>query len=202
MTNLFLKAKHWQLFILIFVIPMLVQFALFGMIASSFGDGDGNDYNKSYELIALVFKVIPIMTIFFSVIYFGWFWSVAVGLDKEIPEELKLNLGRFKASSIFAFSYLVLIMAVMSFIFPALLTMLGVPPAIFGVVFILHLLAMFCMFYNLYFVAKTIKTAETQKAVSFGDFVGEFFMLWFFPVGVWILQPLINKLVSKEDDFL
>jgi hypothetical protein len=35
--------------------------------------------------------------------------------------------------------------------------------------------------------------------VKFKDFVGEFFLVWFFPIGVWILQPTINKLEDGMD---
>jgi hypothetical protein len=59
----------------------------------------------------------------------------------------------------------------------------------------------FCIFYCFYFTAKTFKTAELQKEVSFNDFVGEFFLVWFSPIGVWILQPKINQL-ADEYEFL
>ena len=48
----------------------------------------------------------------------------------------------------------------------------------------------------LYKAAKTIKTVELQKKVTFSDFAGEFFLLWFSPIGIWILQPKINKFVA------
>ena len=71
---------------------------------------------------------------------------------------------------------------------------------IFPYIIPLHLFAMFCLFYCLYFVSKTFKTAETQRKVAFGDFAGEFFMLWFFPIGIWIIQPKINKMVDEVDE--
>ncbi|WP_373551080.1 hypothetical protein [Haliscomenobacter sp.] len=56
------------------------------------------------------------------------------------------------------------------------------------------------IFYCIYHVAKTIKTVELQRKVTFSDFIAEFFLVWFFPIGVWILQPTINKLAAKDDD--
>jgi hypothetical protein len=32
--------------------------------------------------------------------------------------------------------------------------------------------------------------------VKFRDFAGEFFLVWFYPVGVWIIQPKINKMIE------
>ena len=31
-----------------------------------------------------------------------------------------------------------------------------------------------------------------------GDFVGEFFLMWFNYIGVWILQPRINRIANDE----
>jgi len=58
-------------------------------------------------------------------------------------------------------------------------------------------LYMFCAFYVMYFIAKELKTVELQRDVMFSDYIGEFLLLWFFPVGVWVLQPRINKLFAS-----
>lgn len=62
----------------------------------------------------------------------------------------------------------------------------------------LSLFVTFCAFYQYWFIAKTIKTAELQRDVKFSEYVGEFFLVWFYPIGVWILQPTINKLVAED----
>lgn len=66
--------------------------------------------------------------------------------------------------------------------------------AIFAFIAPLHLFSMFCMFYCGYFNAKALKAVETKKPVTFSDYVGEFFLIWFFPIGIWIIQPRINKI--------
>ena len=65
---------------------------------------------------------------------------------------------------------------------------------IVAIIIPLHLFSMFCIFY---LIAKTIKTAELQRKVGFGDFAGEFFLLWFYFIGIWINQPKVNKLYGK-----
>ena len=75
----------------------------------------------------------------------------------------------------------------------------GLTNGIVGIILPLHLLSMFGMFYSLYFVAKTFKTVELQKEVNFSEFAGEFFMLWFYFIGIWIIQPKINKMVSNKN---
>jgi hypothetical protein len=73
-------------------------------------------------------------------------------------------------------------------------------PAIFALIVPLHLFSMFCIFYCLYFNAKALKTVEWQRPVTFSDFAGEFFLIWFFPIGVWIIQPRLNKLFDTNND--
>ena len=35
-----------------------------------------------------------------------------------------------------------------------------------------------------------------RRADSFYDYAGAFFLLWFFPLGIWILQPRVNALAA------
>jgi hypothetical protein len=65
----------------------------------------------------------------------------------------------------------------------------------------LHLFSLFAIFYSMYFAAKTVKSVELQREVIFSDFIAEFFLIWFFPIGVWILQPKLNKLEEGTDVF-
>ena len=76
---------------------------------------------------------------------------------------------------------------------------IGYLGGIIALIIPLHLFAMFCIFYAMYFVAKTIKTVELQREVQFSDFVGEFFLIWFYAIGIWILQPKINKMMEEEE---
>lgn len=59
---------------------------------------------------------------------------------------------------------------------------------------------MVCMFYLLYFVSKSLVLAETSKPASFYDYAGPFFLLWFFPIGIWIVQPKVNRLYSERQN--
>jgi hypothetical protein len=57
---------------------------------------------------------------------------------------------------------------------------------------------MFCMFYLLTFVSRNLALAEIGRAVKFHDYAGYFFALWFYPIGVWIVQPRINRLYAER----
>jgi hypothetical protein len=70
--------------------------------------------------------------------------------------------------------------------------------------FIEILFLAFCLFFVLafvyvcYFTARTYKTVELQRKVIFAEFSKEFALIFFLPIGIWILQPMINKLAENK----
>lgn len=196
MIDIFLKAKHWQLFLISTGVPLLFQFILMGTMFSSIL----NEGAPHLDAFFTYFNVFPLIMILFTGILFGWFWSIAIGLDKWIPKNLKLKTNRFKLFLFIPVIYITLISFLIGSVMKGIIypeNLESILP-VFGLIIPLHLFSMFCIFYCLYFVAKTIKTVELQKEVSFGDFVGEFFLLWFYPVGIWIIQPKINKMFQEK----
>jgi len=51
---------------------------------------------------------------------------------------------------------------------------------------------------QIYFVSKSLVLAETGRPAVFYDYAGPFFLVWFFPIGVWIVQPRINRLYERK----
>ncbi|GLB52465.1 hypothetical protein NBRC110019_15050 [Neptunitalea chrysea] len=190
MIEKFLKAKHWQLFLLTFGIPFILQITT---IVSLFRNlvYDSND-DTIYELFFPIFMVITVM---YAASLFGWYYSVAVGLQTKVPA-VTMKIKKFK---LFFFTPLVYFLIIITYI-SLISTADDAMHAVFIlIIFPLHFFSLFCMFYTIYFVAKTIKTVELQREVRFSDFAGEFFMVWFFPIGVWILQPKINKSMERKE---
>lgn len=198
MTEKFLKAKHWQLFLLTFGIPMIFQFVMMGTMFSNIGRGNNPDPTFMFSYM----KFFPIMMIIFMGVFFGWFWSVAVGLQSKVPEDIKMKVKKFKIFFFIPLVYMLFITLFMGVQMNGLMIN-GTEPSggligsLVAVIVPLHLFSMFCIFYSLYFVAKTFKTVELQREVKFSDFAGEFFMIWFYPIGIWIVQPKINKMIEK-----
>jgi hypothetical protein len=56
---------------------------------------------------------------------------------------------------------------------------------------------MICFFYCIHFASKSLKAVELQRTVTFRDYVADFFLFWFFPIGVWFIQPKINKIFNR-----
>ena len=140
--------------------------------------------------------------ILFISIFFGWFWSVAIGLQKKVPQTIKMKVRKFKIFFFIPMAYLIIITFYMAFAMDGIIKNgsepnVGIIATMFAIIVPLHLFSMFCIFYTLYFVAKTFKTVELQREVKFSDFAGEFFLIWFYPIGIWIVQPKINKMIEE-----
>jgi hypothetical protein len=209
MIQIFLKAKHWQLFLLIFVLPLFIYF---GWLISFLGDFIHEAMYESDELpvdffssfvTMLALMIIPIA------IQYAWFWSMAIGLQKKLPADVKMNVPLFKAFFIIPLVYGLLYLLFLISFFSNIERLEDLEHMedfsnigwLIGGIFIfitLSLFVMVCTFYQYWFIAKTIKCADQQKDLRFGDFVGEFFLVWFYPIGVWILQPMINRILERD----
>lgn len=202
----FLRAKHWQLFILQVGIPILLQIIMmvtFSVTIIANHDLHSNEPPENLFRTMMIF--LPIIMVVAIGSLFAWQWSVGVGLQKKLPEGVTMRVGVFKTFLIIPLCYFALVISLMLYLFNSISTAPGEPPFMPGPGFFicialfipLHLFSIFCLFYNMVFVAKTIKTVELQREVTFSDYALEFVLTWFLPVGIWFLQPRINKIVQN-----
>ncbi len=188
MIRLFLKAKHWQLFLLLFVIPFLLNIAFVIRMVLSFQMGEPNQLNILFRNIWPAYMLILIAM---GALY-AWFWSIAIGLKDKIPPSVKLKTKWFRIALFFTILYFIFYMAFFNYVLSRGFQYFQY----FNFILPIHFIALFCLLYLIYFVAKTFKTIELQREVRFSDFIAEFFLFWFNFVGVWILQPKINQIAE------
>jgi hypothetical protein len=175
--RLYLRARHWQIFLLLVGGMILGQMAVLNSL--SMPARSPQDLDKAIGRLALL--TVPFMLFFLS-----WFWAIGSFANSLAAHSDRPNIRMFRFALIYPAVYIV-----------AFFVILSRRPDMPAVIVPFHLFAMFCMFYNLYFVAKSLALAETRRTVSFYDFSGPFFLLWFFPIGVWIIQPRINRLFRE-----
>ena len=187
--NRLLKLKHWQLFILLFGIPFILQFVFAFFMVLAPGS-------------MMPYAFMPIVMFLFIAIFFGWFYALGTALHKRLPGSVKMNVTTFKIFLFIPVVYIMVLCVLMFWVFNTVVNSDALPDLRWFLLIIpVHLFSMFCIFYCLYFVAKALKAVELQKPVAISDYVGEFFLLWFYPVGVWIIQPRVNKLFEQDDEF-
>jgi hypothetical protein len=176
-----LKLKHWQLFLLIWGVPTALS-----VISNS---------NVGLSIIV----AFPLMMLFFVFGLFGWVWAIATGLHEKVRPEVKQHLTTFKITFLIPIVYIAALLVWMSFFAFDSSGEQSDPPVIFIVLFVvMHLVSMACIIMGLRYAAKTMRSVELHRAAKFGDYIGEFFLIWFSVVGIWILQPRLNKLMEDH----
>jgi hypothetical protein len=180
--RLFLKARHWQLFVLLVGVMVAGEMVVLNAFPTS--APTGREFGRSFALLTGTTAVLMLCLL-------GWFWAMGTFLS-SIAGASRLQARVFQLAVIYPAAYIVALAAA-AFLWPAAVN--AIPP-----IFPFQILATACMFYDLYFVSKSLVTVETGRAVTFYDFSGPFFLLWFFPIGVWIIQPRINRLFKERAD--
>lgn len=183
-----LLAKSWQLFLAVFVIPLLILIS--GLFVPMYV------LNGAY-----FFFVIPIAVVLSQMVIYFWMWSVGHQLFKQ------LNISSFFSNGTFRFFIAVpvtiILLVLIFWLWGATIlgmgqfSMANVLTGLLVFVIPLEILFMVSQFYCFYFVAKVIKTAELNEVVSFDRFTAEFIWLILFPLGLWFVQPRVNKLAEK-----
>lgn len=124
------------------------------------------------------------LSIIFGIPIYLWLWSIGTKLQNRPQTDNGLKLLIFKISILYPIAYLVFAIyhffSKGDFIMP------------------LHFAAMFSTFYAMIFAAKTLKSAELERKAGVSEYLGDFFLIWFYPIGIWILQPRIHRLMKKE----
>jgi hypothetical protein len=181
-ARFFLRAKHWQIFLLLVGIGFIGDVAL---VVSSISVTAQSPEN--FGKLSLPFGLV---TVLFMCCFLGWFWSMGSFLSSIVRPALRLNTRFFRFALVYPGLYIL--------VFIALFQSLTTNPALLAIIFPLHFFAVFCIFYGLYFVSKSLVMAETSRSVSFYDYAGPFFLIWFFPLEVWFTQPRINRLYETR----
>ena len=166
----FVNAKSWQMFLVLIGTLLGAQ-----MLMPVFSD----------PAIGILIGTLVLMAV-----YMGWLLSIAVKANHKLENSFKKSPKWMIVGLAYAASYLIGSIVLL----PGTLEAgRGVP----GLIVPLHLLAMVAVFYALLFTAKSLVTLERGQVARFFDYSGPFFLLWFFPIGVWFVQPRVAKLLGS-----
>ena len=189
--KLFLTARHWIMFLIIFIIPSVVYFLAMG-------------FSLATENPFFLMVLFPPIVLFSTFMLFGWLWSIGNGLHDRVPAGVTLPVRKFRNLLFFAAGYMVIFMfsifLLFAFNFDTFFSYAS--GAGMFLVLPLHLITIFCILYALYFDARTIKSIELGRSAEFSEYLPEIILLWFWPVGIWILQPRINRIAENAEKTL
>lgn len=60
----------------------------------------------------------------------------------------------------------------------------------------------YAFLYFMMFPARALKSIEKGKKADISEYIGDFFLIIFLPIGIWFLQPRMNKVAeaSQQDE--
>ena len=178
----FLHLKAWQLFLILFGVPMVLQVGVLGALFT----------RKPAPWAVLGILLVAFLTLG---LLLAWFYVLGTHLHRRLPVTAPMSLNRFRIAALLPVTYVFLLLALGASTFVGSAPD-GVPGGLIALLVVFHLLSMASIFYCLYFTAKALKTVERNFPVPVNEYVGEFFLLWFYPVGIWLLQPRVNHLFA------
>jgi hypothetical protein len=208
MIEKFLKARHWQIFLLVVGIPLIAQMVVFAFMMSQIlqlqpsSDPAANFFTSG---IITSYTLVFVVGMLAALINYLWMYSVGVGLKKYLPEGVHSRTNFFVFCLVFPVIFFILFALIQV---NTMFSMLGadlqaapetLPMNLFGYLVLLiplQLFALFCAIYALRFVAKITKSVELKRRARFSDYIGYFFLVWLYPIGIWIIQPKINAIVE------
>ncbi len=186
----FLLAKSWQLFIAVFVLPIMILFS--GLLVPVYV------FNGAYFFIA-----IPLAIVLSQVVVYLWMWSVGEKLYKQLNMSSQFSNKTFQF--FVAVPFVIILLGLFFWLWGATILGLGqfsmanILTGMLVFVIPLEILFMVSKFYCFYFVAKVIKSAETSEVAQFDAFTMDFIYLILFPLGLWFIQPRVIKLAVASN---
>jgi hypothetical protein len=121
-------------------------------------------------------------------IYFSWIIFVGHGLYQLLPDKIEMNYNLFMLNSFVWLTAYVVVM-VLSNGEGLTFTGLAALPGFYVFYAFLHFMM---------FPVRTLKSIEKGSKADIGECIGEFFLVVFLPIGIWFLQPRINKVAERQ----
>jgi hypothetical protein len=173
--GILMRLKHWQLF-----------FLTFGLFAAAFIALSIIDLGEIFNDGLLIRMIFFVQTLCLVTANF-WLFAVGTRLHKKYYYNSFMMLI-FRLAIYFSTFYQISRIV----IFPSVpyfdngLGMLGLVISVGGTI------------YCTYFAAQLLTSVEKQRDTAFSEFIGDFLLFIFYPIGVWWLQPRINKIFDRD----
>ncbi len=115
-----------------------------------------------------------------------WLYSIGMEFNNRLPENKQTKKIYYKSTLVYPLIYMI--------VGPVYLISTGNMNSILP----FHLLAMATIFVSLFLAAKSITKYEEEFNIKTSSTSEYFMLLWFFPIGVWTVQPRLNKFILDQ----
>ena len=167
----FLKLRHWELFLML-ALPTIMSLV----------------FDIPMEPL-----VVATIGLFMMLVLFGWMFSVSAWSNRQLPESRQRSPLPCAVGLALPIVYLLMYI----FLYIPLLQQ-GAPsrPPIW--LLPMHMLSLVGIFYGLWYTARQLKSLQENEDADFMIFSSTFFLLFIFPLGIWLIQPSVNQLYSSR----
>ena len=135
-------------------------------------------------IILLSSWIAPHSMFLSTVVLCFWLVFLGVSVNRLVPSGYQFSNTWYIFRILFAGIYILII----DYFYGT-----GIPKTAYSV----HIVASLFIFSSIWTSAKAIVLAESHKKQKFDRYIGTFFLLWFFPIGIWFVQPRLNRLVEN-----
>lgn len=162
------------------IAPIIVLIVLMILLSGS------TSYTAVLFTVAIIFT-LPITG------FIVWLYAIATYFHTKLPSDVYINLTRFKIFLAVPYISNVLIVVLMPFMINLMDNMDEQYALLIAMFVILFYFPVFCIAHSIFFALKIMTSAEKQDPAKFGDFAPDFVWAIFFPIGLFWVQPKINK---------
>lgn len=129
--------------------------------------------------------LFALATLIFGATFMLWLWAVADAATSHVLVPQKQSTTLMASGFVYVLVYVAVVLG-----FVVTHSMGRGPGAI---ILVPHILAMAAMFYGLWLTAKQLTALKHNGPPPFLGTLGRFFMLWYFPIGIWFIQPTVRQ---------
>jgi len=135
-----------------------------------------------HDLFNMAFNLSGIL------LYLTWYFIIGLELSEYLPKKIELPTTMFVINGF----VLVLSIVVLIMFFDGSFSSNG----IIGFLWVVYLMYATVQFF--FYPSKILKSIELTKEARFGDYIGYVLLMIFWPIGIWWIQPKLNKLISDR----
>lgn len=178
-----LRLRHWQTFLLLFVLPFALQHGLLALFSwLAYRPGPVTD---------MLLDALP------ATVYVLWTWRMALWLYRRRPASINISPLYLHLGTLYFVLYTLLFVYTLAIVRDSLVTGM-LPLGMLALLLPMHLFATFCYLYLVYFASRSLATVEQQRVVELGEYLSLYFMFMLLPIGVWFLQPRLRRLYQRQ----
>lgn len=120
-------------------------------------------------------------------VYILWYFAVGLELTEYLPPRIELPRTLFIINAIVLIISMLIVLAVYNGKFSS--------NGLIGFLWVAYV--MFAMFQFMFYPSKALRTIEQGTEARFGQYFGYFILTILWPIGIWWIQPKLNKIDTK-----